>query len=216
MLLPKPFYEHLIGILANYEQVVFAYHLPSQVFRTNKLTVLVRIKDLSDLIDELRKIQGLSGIKVSAKQNGKEIVLQLQNDEIFTLFLQVSFKINGVNYLDIEDVFQSRRFTNYGFATAKEEHLLEFGLLSAYLNRKPVPEEALRYFEEMHILIQEDLLDYVSDKYDADFSAFSEMGDFEITHYHTIVKRLKAMPMNSFFRRVNIRWNPFWRTAKKA
>ncbi len=112
-------------------------------------------------------------------------------------------------FLNEDEVLKRRVRQSSGRNIPCLEHLLEYSILSNFLNRRGVSEADFLYFKDFHILVQEDLIEYCNDKYGTNFRDIYALTEYDAEIQRSIVQRLKDLPLNRLGRTMHIRWHNF-------
>ncbi|MFT5169303.1 MAG: hypothetical protein ACI8P3_004552, partial [Saprospiraceae bacterium] len=126
------------------------------------------------------------------------------------------FTYKSLIYLDEKEVMAKRVKELDCFYIPRVEHLFEHWILKSFLELKGIGRPAFQYFNEFHILVQEDLLDYFNMKYGTSFSNIYQLTDFDETQRAQMIKNLNNAPTNNFLKKVNIRWHNFLGVMRQA
>ncbi len=143
---------------------------------------------------------------IQSKLDTTILTANLAEDEFITIELYHFFHEDRLTYLDIEEVLANRKQSEKGLFIPKLEHLLEFSVLNSFFHEEGLSDHIIKRFEDLHIFLQEGLLDYFNTKYDTYFNSLYDLSDYKEmidNHFH---KQLKQFPVNKFSNRVKLGW----------
>lgn len=173
------------------------------------LDILIQSKDVQALIRQLKMNTEISSIQVSNGFQVSKVVLEPNKDEVLTLNFVHRFVHQSLTFLDIEKVLEKRVMYSDAWYIPSVEHIFEYKILDSYLNRKGIGKASFQYFNEFHILVQEDLIEYFNDKFGTSFTNLYQLTDFDDRQRLKMIDVLKQAPANRFLKHINIRWNNF-------
>jgi hypothetical protein len=159
-------------------------------------------KAMKELLPRLKKITGLSSIRIATNfSNSKAILSFKDNVDLMVNFIH-KFAYRSMIYLDEVEVLNRRVKTAEGYYLPCVEHLFEQRVLQSFLQMRGIGKTTFSYFSEFHILVQEDLIDYFNAKYGTSFSSLYQLTDFDNRQREQIVRTLKTLPLNGIFKSV--------------
>lgn len=191
----------LITTLENFDYTLLTPGITSQEFSTIKISIPSKeresfLQSLSENTD-FQAIQGKFDKTILTADLGKE--------QLITLEIYHYFHSDRLTYLNPKDVYNNRQLWD-GVYIPKLEHLLEFSILNSFLNEEGLSRQIIRQFEDLHIFLQEGLLDYFNTKYDTFFTSLHDLVDYKETIENHFRKQLKQFPTNKFSNRVKLGW----------
>ena len=205
----------LINLLGNFEYTILDF--PLIVFgRKLSTKVLLAKTDLHILIDKIKQLPGIESIQLSSNNNNARVNIALQNRTALIVDVFHEFKHNRLGYLSPEEVMQVKREIKEGVFLPSYEHQLEFAVLGSFLAGRGLEDGYFKYFNEMHFLIQDDLLDNFNRKFNTNFSNLYSLTIFSENQKQNMIKVLKTMPYNSLFNQINVRWHNFLGVLRQA
>ena len=107
--------------------------------------------------------------------------------------------------MDEGEVNRRRVRHRAGFYIPSIEHLFEYAVLQCWIEYRGLADRFLNFFEELHILVQEDLLEYFNQKYATGFVSLHELAEFQDSQRTKMVKVLQSSPANGFMQNVKLR-----------
>lgn len=143
---------------------------------------------------------------VQSKLDTTILTIDLEKNQFLTIELYHFFHEDRLIYLDIEEVLANKKQSEKGLFIPKLEHLLEFSILNSFFHEEGLSDEIIKRFEDLHIFLQEGLLEYFNTKYDTYFNSLYDLSDYKEmmgNHFH---KQLKQFPINKFANRVKLGW----------
>ena len=209
MIFDQKFIPHLLTCLKNRDYVLFEHFTVHKPTLSIALNFLLRKKDVQEVIQE---IQAFSEVGVSdcvSKTYCSEVSITFKDSNRVQLNFWHQLAKDNVNYLDVDQVFSKKQLSKSEFFMPNIEHLFEFAILSNFLNDKALAPHYQSYFEDFHFFVRDGLLDFFNEKYGTKFSNLDEMTTFQPKTKEMIIEALKRLPVNHFFKRVNISWLNF-------
>ncbi len=167
-----------------------------------ELNVLFDKKAMQAVLPNLKKLVGLNSIRVASSFSKSKTILSFKdNVEMMVNFIH-KFAYRSMIYMDEKEVFKRRVRVEEGYYIPCVEHVFEQRVLQSFLQMEGIGKTAFNYFNEFHILVQEDLIDYFNAKYGTNFSTLYQLTDFDSRQRDQIVKTLKTLPLNGIFKSV--------------
>ncbi len=218
MIVRNNFHEYFINLL---QQKVYALLniLPQGIVNSKgdlKYQILLRKEDLKKIVEELQKYSEVSNIQVFTTFRISKALLELKDNTNVIIEFVHKLVHKSLAYLDEEDILQRRLKKDNGLCVPSLEHLFEYTILKNYLDNQSLTKEEFEFFEEFHVLIKEDLLEYFNLKYGTTFSSFYQLTDYDPKQRQNIIKNLKTAPTNGFLKTINVRWHYFMGYMKQA
>jgi len=203
--------DALVATLQNFDYTLLTPGITSQSFAVIKVALLAKDRDtfLQNLVEktDFQVIQSRFDTTI--------LTADLPKDELVTLEIYHHFHSDRLIYLNPTEVLQHRQQSN-GVYVPKLEHLLEFSILNSFLNEQGLSRTIIRQFEDLHIFLQEGLLDYFNQKYDTFFNSLHELTDYKETIENHFRKQLKQFPANKFTNRMRLGWVNMKQLMKKS
>lgn len=153
---------------------------------------------------------------VQSKLDSTILIAELEGDKFLTIELYHFFHSDGLIYLNIEEVLERRTLSNKDVFVPTWEHLLEFSILNGFLNEEGINELIIRDLEDLHIFLQEGLLDYFNNKHDTYFQSPYDLLEYKETIANHFRKELKQFPANKFSNRLKLRWGNIKQVLKRS
>ena len=185
----------------------FDYTLLSPSINSHELPVIkvaIRSKERKLFLDALN--ESIDFQIVQSKLDSTIITADLGINEFITIEVYHFFHVDRLTYLDAKEVMANRKLWDNGLYIPKLEHLLEFSILNSFLNEEGLDEKVIKQFEDLHIFLQEGLLDYINTKYDTYFNSLYDLVDYKETVANHFRKQLKQFPANKFANRMKLGW----------
>lgn len=212
------FHEYFINLLKGKEYVLLNI-LPVEIAKSkSELTyqILLSRENLVNVVEEMQKYPELANIKVFTTFRISKAVLELKDNTKILIEFVHKFVHKSLAYLDEEDLLKRRVVTDNRLSTPTIEHQFEYTILKNFLNNQALSKAEFEYFDDFHVLVKEDLLEYFNMKYGTTFSNFYQLTDFNQKQRQNIVNNLKTAPKNNFMKKVNVRWHYFLGYMKQA
>ncbi len=206
----KQLIKKLIKILDSFDYVMLSPGILSQQIAV--LKVALRTDNRAAFLRQLQKIIPFQ--VVQNKLDKTVLTTDLEKDTFITIELYHFFHSDRLTYLDIEAVLRNRVYGK-NYYTPSWEHLIEFSILNSFLNKGSLNQAFIDRFKDLHVFLQEGLLDYFNTKFDTAFNAIYELSDYRSTIEDHFRKRLKQSPTNKFAKRVQLRWINMKRLLKR-
>ena len=167
-------------------------------------------------MEELQSFVDLSNIQVFTTFRISKALIELKDGTKVVIEFVHKLVHKSLAYLDEEDILNRRVITQDGISVPAIEHLFEYTILKNFLNNQSLTKAEFEYFEDFHVLVKEDLLEYFNMKYGTSFLNFYQLTDYDPKQRQYIVKNLKTAPTNKFLKKVNVRWHYFLGYMKQA
>ena len=218
MIVLNNFHEYFINLL---RQRVYALLniLPKDIANIKGDLVyqtLIRKEDLEKVVEGLQKYSELANIQVFTTFRISKAILEFKDSTSVVIEFVHKLVHKSLAYLDEEDILARRVIRDNGLSVPSIEDLFEYTILKNFLSNQSLTKEEFEYFEDFHILIKEDLLEYFNMKYGTTFSNFYQLTDYDPKQRQHIVKNLDSAPTNKFMKKINVRWHYFMGYMKQA
>ncbi len=185
----------------------FDYTLLTPSINSHELPVIkiaIRSKERNKFLEALA--ENVDFQIVQSKLDSTILTTNLSVDSFITIEIYHFFHVDRLTYLDAKEVMANRKSWDNGLYIPKLEHLLEFSILNSFLNEEGLDDKIIKQFEDLHILLQEGLLDDFNAKYDTYFNSFYDLIDYKETIANHFRKQLKQFPANKFANRMKLGW----------
>ena len=153
---------------------------------------------------------------IQSKLDTTILTVDLDQNQFITIELYHFFHVDRMTYLDIKEVLANKKQSEKGLFIPKLEHLLEFSILNSFFHEEGLSDHIINRFEDLHIFLQEGLLDYFNTKYDTYFNSLYDLSDYKETMDNHFRKQLKQFPVNKFSNRVKLGWVNMKRLLKRS
>jgi len=214
----RRFTNRLFELLRNYKYIFFNYDLLFN--RKDKeelgLEFLIDQNEVTPLLNELKQEEEILHIKLSSNFRFSKATIQFKDETSLRILFIHKLMHKTLTYMDAAEVLEKRALTSEGYFVPSLEHQFEDSILHAYLNNGGLKEKHYRYFNDLHVLIQEDLLEFFNSKYNTTFPSLFSLTDFYPGERVHMVERLKTFPFNRFMRKINVRWHNFVGVMRQA
>lgn len=191
----------LITTLKDFDYTLLTPSITNQYFPIIKLSL--RSRERESFLQNLT--ESLDFQVVQSKLDATTLTTELENGQLITIEIYHYFHSDRLTYLNAKEVFKHRQVWD-GVYTPKLEHLLEFSILNSFLNEEGLDRKIIRQFEDLHIFLQEGLLDYFNTKYDTFFTSLHDLVDYKETVENHFRKQLRQFPANKFSNRMRLGW----------
>lgn len=185
---------------------------------TNRFTPVIKlaIRSKEREIFQQKLAEKLDFQVIQSKLDRTILTVDLGKSEFLTIELYHFFHEDRLTYLNIEDVFANKKLSEKGLFIPKLEHLLEFSILNSFFQEEGINDAIINHFEDLHIFLQEGLLDYFNTKYDTYFNSLYDLSDYKEVMGNHFRKQLKQFPVNKFANRVKLGWVNMKRLLKRS
>ena len=194
MIVHKNFHEYLINLLKEKVYVLLNI-LPGEITNSKNdfaYQILLKKEDLGEIIKELQNYTDLSNIQVFTTFRISNAIIELKDNTRVAIEFVHKLVHKSLAYLDEEDLLEHSVMNDQRMSIPSIEHLFEYTILKNFLNNQSLTRKEFEYFEDFHVLVKEDLLEYFNMKYGTTFSNF----------YH--------------LKKINVRWHYFMGYMKQA
>jgi hypothetical protein len=218
MIVRNNFHEYLINLLKQKVYVLLNI-LPKDISNpkaTLVYQVLLKKEDLGGIVEGLQKYAELANIQVFTTFRISKALIEFKDNTKVVIEFVHKLVHKSLAYLDEENILKHRVRRDNGLNIPSLEDLFEYTILKNFLNNQSLTKEEFEYFEDFHVLVKEDLLEYFNMKYGTTFSNFYQLTDYNPKQRQNIVKNLKTAPTNGFLKKVNVRWHYFMGYMKQA
>ena len=214
----KSFTKKLFEQLRDFKYVLFNYdlHLTRKEKEDVALEFLLDKNDVTPLLNQLKQIDSVHHIKLSSNFRFSKVVIRFKNETSLRMVFIHKLMHKTLTYMNEFEVLNKRVLTSEGVFVPCIEHQFEEIVLHAYLNNTGIKDKHYRYFNDFHVLVQEDLLEFLNYKYGTNFSSLFSLTDFRKVEREKMEERLKTFPFNRFMRKVNVRWHNFVGVMRQA
>ena len=218
MIVRNNFHEYFINLLKQKVYILLNI-LPQDIANASgelNYHILVGKEDLKKIVEELQSYSELSNIQVFTTFRISKALLELKDNTKVVIEFVHKLVHKSLAYLDEMELLEKRIMRDNGMCVPSLEHLFEYTILKNYLDNQSLTKEEFEFFEDFHVLIKEDLLEYFNMKYGTTFSNFYQLTDYDPKQRQSIVKNLKTAPTNGFLKTINVRWHYFMGYMKQA
>lgn len=184
--------------------------------QTKCIDILYQEEDMKVLIRRIKQSADLNSITLASSFKSSKAVLKLKDNAELIINFVHKFAYQSLVYLDEKEVMSKRVKEQNGIYIPRIEHIFEHRILKSFLELKGIGKTAFQYFSELHILVQEDMLEYFNMKYGTSFSSMYQLTDFDEMQRIQMIKHLKSTPHNRFIKKVNVRWHSFLGSMRQA
>ena len=214
----KQFTEKLFELLRDFKYVLFNYDLllARKAKEDMSLEFLLDKNEVSPLLNKLKQLDTVLHIKLSSNFRFSNVVIQFKDETSSRMLIIHKLMYKTLTYMDEGEILDKRALTSEGLFVPCLEHQFEESILHAYLNHTGLKEKHYRYFNDFHILVQEDLLEFLNNKYGTNFSSLFSLTDFRPAEREKMTECLKSFSFNRFMRKVNVRWHNFVGVMRQA
>jgi len=192
----------LINTLEHFDYTLLSPSINSQELPVIK--VAIRSKERKFFLDTLA--ENIDFQIVQSKLDSTILTADLGTNQFLTIEVYHFFHVDRLTYLDAKEVMANRKLWDNGLYIPTLEHLLEFSILNSFLNEEGLNDSVIKQFEDLHIFLQEGLLDYINTKYDTYFNSLYDLVDYKETIDNHFRKQLKQFPANKFANRMKLGW----------
>ncbi len=199
----------------NSSEYVFLSPIPPEN-ATNYIEILLQDKELQPIIDHLKQLPDLNSVTLTSSFQCSKVMLKFKDNAEMIINFVHQFAYKSLIYLDEEEVLERKVKDGDSFWIPCVEHIFEHFILKSFLNFQGIGKSVFQYFNEFHILVQEDLLDYFNMKYGTGFSNIYQLTDFNDQQREQIVHYLRQRPTNKLMKKINTQWHSFLGAMKQA
>ncbi len=179
--------------------------------------LLIRPEDIEYLLRQLSTNEKVRGVSLSSSFGYSQALINLDGGDLLQINFTHRFIYKSLVYLDPEEVLTRKTFNpTKGCFQPSIEHLFEFAILKHYLRFQGWNERMIAFFDDFHVLIKEDLIDFFNHKYQTSFRSLDDIADFDKRDRGAIINRLKNLPTNEFLKTINVRWHNFMGIVRQA
>lgn len=178
--------------------------------------ILLRKEDLEEIVKKIQQYGELANIQVFTTFRVSKAFLELKDNSKIHIEFVHKLVHKSLVYFDEEELLKRRELKPNGWTIPVIEHSFEYTILKNFLNNKSLTKQEFEYFEDFHVLVKEDLLEYFNMKYGTTFSSLYQLTDYDPIQRQRIVKNLETAPTNGFLKKINVRWHYFMGYMKQA
>ena len=218
MTVHKNFHEYFVNLLKQRVYVLLSI-LPEDISNQKDelaYQILIGKEDFSKIVEELQSFAELSNIQVFTTFRISKALIELKDSTKVAIEFVHKLVHKSLVYFDEEDLLSRRVIVENGMSVPAIEHLFEYTILKNFLNNQSLTKAEFEYFEDFHVLVKEDLLEYFNMKYGTSFINFYQLTDYDPKQRQLIVKNLETAPTNKFMKKINVRWHYFLGYMKQA
>ncbi len=188
----------------------------STIESSTEFDILFHAEEVKLLIEQLKYRPDIINVALVNSFHLSQVLLKFEDNRKMVVNFWHQFTYKSLTYLDEKNVMTKRVKASNGCYIPCVEHLFEYWVLKSFLESKGINKSTFQYFNEFHILVQEDLLDYFNIKHGTSFSSIYQLTDFDDTQRVKILKDLKKISSNQFMKKVNISWHNFLSAMRQA
>ncbi len=214
----KLFTDQLFHLLSDFKYLLFNYDFPLAHKEKDELTLefLLDKKEMTTLLNKLKNFDQIQHIKLSSNFRFSKVTIQFTDQQSTRILFIHKLMHKTLMYMDEAEVLDKRVLTSEGYFVPSIEHQFEEAVLHAFLNHNGLKEKHYRYFNDFHVLVQEDLIEFFNKKYGTHFSSLFSLTDYRPAEREKMIDRLKAFPLNRFVKKINVRWHNFMGVMRQA
>lgn len=202
MVMRMDFTQGLSGLLTGVEHVFLNSELwPYKYFEENKnVEILLKKRDLSQALASLKNSQLIQNFEWSTGYRASIAEVQLKNDVKLGIEFWHKLSYDSLIFQDEMSLFKKKVRQANGLVIPSIEHHFEYVVLKNFLMEEGMTDTQYLYFNDFHVLVKEDLLEFFNLKYQTTFRSLYEMTEFSNSQLIAIKKSLKPLPINQFLR----------------
>jgi len=204
--------KELTTTLDFFDYTLLTPGITSQVLPVIKLAVRSKERE----IFQQKLAEKIDFQVIQSKLDSTILTVDLDKSQFITIELYHFFHVDRMTYLDIEAVLANKKQSEKGLYIPKLEHLLEFSILNSFFHEEGLSDQIINRFEDLHIFLQEGLLDYFNTKYDTYFNSLYDLSDYKEMIDNHFRKQLKQFPANKFANRMKLGWINMKRLLKRS
>lgn len=214
----RRFTNKLFELLRNYKYVLFNYEMVFNRKEKEDLTFefLIDNKEVTPLLSQLKEEEEVLHIKLSSNFRFSKATIQFKDQSSLRILFIHKLMFKTLTYMDASDVLDRRALTSQGYYVPCLEHQFEESVLHAFLNNNGLKEKHYDYFNDFHVLLQNDLVEFFNKKYKTNFSSLFSLTDFNSYERTKMEESIKSFPFNRFIRKMNVRWHNFVGVMRQA
>lgn len=189
------------------EYVMFYYgYSGTPLFRNGDTPmILLSKKKLDFLVSNVRELFPKAQVHTPIPGNGADILLDTSTGEQLQVHCIHRVLYRSLCLMDEVEINSSRVRHRSGIYMPSIAHLFEYAVLQCWMRRHGLTDRYIQFFEELHVLVQEDLLDYFNQKYGTSFMSLYELSEFQTLQYEMMLSVLKRDPTNGFMQNVRVK-----------
>lgn len=204
--------KELTTTLDLFDYALLTPGITSQVLPVIKLAIPSKERD----VFQQQLAEKIDFQVIQSKLDTTILTVDLDQNQFLTIELYHFFHVDRMTYLDIKEVLANKKQSEKGLYIPKLEHLLEFSILNSFFHEEGLSDHIINRFEDLHIFLQEGLLDYFNAKYDTYFNSLYDLSDYKETMDNHFRKQLKQFPVNKFANRMKLGWVNMKRLLKRS
>lgn len=179
----------------NYAWLKFFFPSVEAMSSFSDIDLIVEEKEIIFWKNAIRKGTGVKCARFITKSYATYAEIFFEDNSYLEIDLINQVKRRDLYFMDVEEVLADATLNYEGIKVATLPHSFEYILLFYTLNETRIPEKYQTYFEELNKLDQQEIVDYISDKYDLKSLCYANL--FECTaHRDKIIDILNIRPEN--------------------
>ena len=153
---------------------------------------------------------------VHSKLDRTILTVERDSEAFLTIELYHFFHEGRLAYLSMEELLESRRRDAQNWFVPDWDHLLEFTILNSFFEETGLTDDFVRQFDDLHVFLQEGLMDFFNQKYDTYFTGLDELTEHRETIENHFRKQLRQFPANKLSNRLRLGWTNVKQFLKRS
>lgn len=209
----KKFHDHLFDLLQDVEYVQLNV---ATLSNQEEYDFLINKERLMATVEQFKNIPTISSLQLSTSFRESLAAFSLQDGKEIIVHFVHKLMHKALSLINEEEMLTRRVCNAKGVYVPSVEHHFTYVVLKNLLDQRGLTKREFDYFNEFHILIQEDLLEYFNNTYGTTFASLYELSDYDAEQRQRVLKRLKTAPANRFLKTINMRWSSLLGYMKQA
>ena len=182
----------------------------------NGLSILISKPNVEEVIQQLSGSDHVLSIRVNENKGKTKLQIKTIHDKLIKVAFIHEFLNKALCYMDKNSVFESRVRNEDGIFVPSNFKLLEYALLSSFLNNQGITEKQFDYFDSLNFKVKVDLIETFNDIYNTNFPSVFLLSCFDEDEKYEMIKHVKVLPENRLINQMNVKMHTFFGYMKQA
>ena len=213
----EPITNTLVSACSVHPYVAFKYSkAPLAPDNLDGLSILISKLNVHNVIQQLSSSDNVQSMRINENKGKTSLQILTTDNTSFKVRFIHEFLNKSLCYLDKQSIFESRVRNEDGIFVPNNFKLLEYALLSNFLNNKGITEAQFDYFDSLNFRVKVDIIETFNDIYNTNFPSVYLLSCFDEDEKYEMIKHVKVLPENRLLNQMNVKIHTFFGYLKQA
>ena len=197
--------------------VAFKYNKPPLPHNDlNGCAILISKVNVDEVIQQLSSSDLVLSIRINEIKGRTKLQIRTITNKLIKVQFIHELLTKSLCYMDKEAIFESRIRDDDGIFVPTNFKMLEYALLTNFLNDKGITEEQFDYFDSLNFKVKVDLIETFNEIYNTNFPSVFLLSCFDEEEKYEMIKEVKVLPQNRLLNQMNVKMHTFFGYMKQA